>query len=185
MNRIPIQRWTESRMQYALTRKNNLFDFGRYAVVPNIGWGLGLNHEPDLLCLSKTGIFHEVEIKVTMADLKTDKDKWHNHYARFVKHLWFAIPDILDIDKVLNEIPDYAGLVQVSTYYNEYPYNQKYSRQKYLTHIIRKPRPKLRKGVFTDPKQDTIIKFLRLGVLRMWTDTHRFKHFDRQVILKG
>ena len=68
---------------------------------------------------------------------------------------------------------------------NEHPFDQQYSRQKYSTRIIRKPRPKLRKGLFTDPKQDTIIKFLRLGVLRMWTDTHRFKHFDQQVILKG
>jgi hypothetical protein len=177
MNRVSIQKWCESRMQYAFTRKDNLFDFGRYAVVPNVGWGLGLKHEADLLCLSKAMIFHEVEIKVTLSDLKADKKKWHNHNSKFIKYLWFAVPDILSIDQSLEHIPDYAGLVRVSTYYSDI-----FLKQRYRTEIIRKP--KLRKGLFVKPSQEIIIKFLRLGVLRMWTDTKRFEGFNKQVILR-
>jgi hypothetical protein len=179
MSRVPMNEWCESRMQYALTRQNNLFDFGRYAIVPNVSHGLGLEHEPDLLCLSKNGVFHEVEIKVTMSDLKADNKKGHKHYSKFIKHLWFAIPDTLSIEQSLESIPDYAGLVVISTYYSE-----AYYRQRYHTKVIRKPRPKLRKGLFTDPTQETIIKFLRLGVLRMWTDTKRFSEFGKQVIMR-
>jgi hypothetical protein len=185
--RTSIKEWCESRMQYALTRRNNLFDFGKYAIVPNVGWGLGLNHESDLLCLSKKGVFHEVEIKVTMSDLKADTKKCHNHYSKFIKHLWFAIPDTLSIEQSLEFIPDYSGLVVVSAYYVEKDNGIKVkyiNKQKYSTKIIRKPRPGLRKGFFDAPKQETIIKFLRLGVLRMWTDTKRFSEFDKQVIMR-
>lgn len=185
MERVPISNWCEARMQYALTRKNNLFDFGRYASVPNIGWGLGLRHEADLLCLSNNDVFHEVEIKVSMSDLKHDKDKIHNHYSKFIKYLWFAIPETLSIEKALEEIPEYSGLVQVKIYYSEHLYYQKYSKQKYLTKIIRKPgrsRPKMK--LYEKPSQHIIEKFLRLGVLRMWTDTQRFNDFDKKVVLR-
>lgn len=177
MERVPINTWCEARMQYALTRKNNLFDFGRYASVPNIGWGLGLEHEADLLCLSNNDMFHEVEIKVSMSDLKHDKDKVHNHYSKFIKYLWFAIPETLSIEKALEEIPSYSGLIQVRSYYSE-----TYSKQKYSTKIIRKPSKK--KKLYEKPPQHIVEKFLRLGVLRMWTDTQRFNEFDKKVVLR-
>lgn len=156
--------WCEGRMQYALTRHHNLFSFRRYAVVPNVSWGLGLDHEADLVCLSLSNVFHEIEIKVSLADLRADKNKRSGHYCRFIRHLWFAIPETeIDTDIALGEIPEYSGLVVVRTW----PCMDKTIG--YGTKIIRRPRPKRRPGEFKDPEQRTIIKFLRLGVLRMWT----------------
>ena len=164
-------KYTEDLMQYALTRGGNLFDYGRYAVVPNVSWGLGLNHEADLLCLSRNDVFNEIEIKVSKSDLKKDKEKKWGHYSRFIRHLWFAVPETIDVDFALEHIPEYAGLVYVESYKGVR------SSIRFKTRIIRKPRPRRRPGIFQKPETKTIIKFLRLGVLRMWTDTHRFNEY--------
>ena len=169
-------KWSEERMQYALTTAGSLFDFGRYSVVPNVSWGLGLTHEADLLCLSKSGVFHEVEIKVTMSDLKNDKKKKHGHYSRFIKHLWFAIPETIFDPIVFPTIPEHAGLVVVTC-------GELYSGKGlcYRSEVKRRPRPKKNPNyvVCEKPSDKRIIQFLRLGVLRMWTDTKRFEHFKK------
>ena len=154
-------KWTERKMQIALTSRGCLFFFRRYAVVPNVSWGIGLSHEADLLCLSAAGVFHEVEIKVTLADLRAERNKRHTHYNKYIRHLWFAIPDTIDIDAV--KIPDYAGLVVVSMY-------DVRGKDFFKTKIIRRPRPKRRKGaIYEKPSERMIEKFLRLGVMRMWS----------------
>lgn len=61
------------------------------------GHGLYLNHECDLLVLDKNNRFTEVEIKISMSDLKADFKKYHAHKAKYISRLVYAIPhDLLD-----------------------------------------------------------------------------------------
>jgi len=164
-------KWSEQLMQFVLTGRDRLFDFTRYSVVPNVSWGL-LNYEADLLCLSKVGVFHEIEIKISKADMVADNKKRHSHNDPLVGRLWFAVPSHL-IDKVLPMVPEYAGLVGVKCV--------QYSDGKvFRTNVVRRPRPKLRNISYRKPTDREIIKFLRLGVLRMWSNKK-----ERMAILNG
>jgi hypothetical protein len=87
------------------------FDYRANLIVPNISWGL-LNHEADLLMLSKAGYATEIEIKISKADLLRDQNKRHAHESDIVKAFWFAVPSILK-DFALANIPEEAGLLEV------------------------------------------------------------------------
>jgi len=90
----------------------NYFNYRVNLIVPNVYWGMGLNHEADLLILSKAGYATEVEIKVSRADLKRDADKAHGHEGAIIKALWFAVPMVLT-DFALAHIPEESGLLMV------------------------------------------------------------------------
>lgn len=156
-----IINWTERKMQFALTSRNQLFDFTRYSVVPNVSWGL-LNYEVDLLCLSKSGVFHEVEIKISKRDMVADNRKRWNHKDPKIGRLWFAYPMYL-VKSILELVPEWAGIVGVEVYLirGKFIYNTK---------ILKRPRPKKRVFETRKPDEQEIISFLRLGVIRMWSD---------------
>lgn len=80
-------------------------------VVPNVSWGF-LPHEADLLVMTKAACLYEVEIKVSLADLKADAKKKHCHESKKIKYLYFAIPEHLLI-KGEQYIPARAGILVV------------------------------------------------------------------------
>lgn len=90
----------------------NYFNYRVNLIVPNVYWGMGLNHEADLLILSRAGYATEVEIKVSKADLARDSSKHHGHESDIVKAFWFAVPTILK-DYALANIPEEAGLLEI------------------------------------------------------------------------
>lgn len=94
---------------------SNFFDYRVNLIVPNVYWGF-LAYECDLLVVSKAGYTKEIEIKVSKADLKKDKEKWHNHNSKKIKQLFFAIPEKLGIDFALEHIPNKAGLIVVDKF---------------------------------------------------------------------
>jgi len=85
------------------------FDPRRNVIVPNVWWGLDLNHECDLFVLTKAGYAYEVEIKTSKADLKADARKRHNHASKKIKRLYFAIPEKLE--SCIDLIPGRAGVL--------------------------------------------------------------------------
>lgn len=92
---------------------NNYFNYNRrYVIVPNISWGLGFQHELDLLVLTNNNHVWEVEIKVSKSDLKADLKKRHGHYSNKIRRLYFAVPKELQEDALLL-IPERAGLFVV------------------------------------------------------------------------
>ena len=105
-------KWTEELMQRKLV---NFRSTPRY-VLQNLyvfGW------ESDILFLSKTGFWTEIEIKVSRADFKADlKNKVEKHRLLSDKNnilkpnqFFYAVPDgLIEPD----EIPEYAGLLTVS-----------------------------------------------------------------------
>lgn len=132
------------------------FDYRQNLIVPNISWGL-LDHEADLLMLSKAGYATEIEIKISKSDLLKDEKKRHHHESEMVKAFWFAVPSILK-DFALSHIPDEAGLLEIW-------------ERKAGDHIQRRARkirdPKLRSHSrkFTNAERE---QMARLAAMRYW-----------------
>lgn len=64
-------------------------------VVPNASFGLGLDHEADLLLVSPRHWLTEVEIKVSRSDFRIDaeKEKWQlPGVSKRIKFFWYAMP---------------------------------------------------------------------------------------------
>ncbi len=90
---------TEELMQATLA--SSLYDWRRYITVPNVSWGLGID-EADLIALSDSGWLTEIEIKISLADLRAEakKYKYKRGQSRTASELiqkrYIAIPrDIL------------------------------------------------------------------------------------------
>jgi hypothetical protein len=79
---------------------HGLFPPRRWAVCPNVSWGM-LRWEADVLAVSEAGIIHEVEIKTDKADLlrDADKQKWQYIHAgtpqNRIHRFWYAVPEAL------------------------------------------------------------------------------------------
>lgn len=78
-------------------------------IVPNVSWGL-VNHECDLLSMSKSGYLTEIELKVSKSDLMNDFKKSHTHYDKKIKYFYYAVPEELKA-VALEVIPKEAGLI--------------------------------------------------------------------------
>lgn len=70
------------------------FDIRKNLVVCNVSWGL-LNHEADMLVMSKAGYLTEIEIKRSLSDLKADFKKKHDHSHKLIKKFYYAVPESL------------------------------------------------------------------------------------------
>lgn len=87
-------------------------------IVPNVSWGM-FSHECDLVRLTPAGYCSEIEIKISLSDLKKDKEKRHQHMdggaygygANKIKYLYFAIPEYLE--KHIEHIPERSGILIV------------------------------------------------------------------------
>lgn len=94
-------------------------------VVPNIEGGFG---EMDVLKVSRAGYTTEYEIKISRADFKKDREKFHKHdayQAVFEKcsqpkkgipnYFVYVMPENLNLLSI--DVPDYAGLYIVNNGY--------------------------------------------------------------------
>ena len=79
-------------------------------IVTNVSWGL-FEHECDLIVCTKAGYVTEIEIKISLSDLKKDKEKSHNHTDGKISALYFAIPEKLE--KHVEHIPQKSGIYVV------------------------------------------------------------------------
>jgi hypothetical protein len=89
------------------------FDTRVNMIIPNVFWGLDLQHECDIFVLTKTGWAYEVEIKIDKYDLKADAKKRHGHNSKLLKRLYFAIPKKLEPE--IKNIPERAGVLVVDS----------------------------------------------------------------------
>lgn len=125
------------------------FDYRRNYIVPNVHWGLNL-HECDILVVTKAGYATEVEIKVSVADMRADFDKPHGHRSNRIKQLYYCVPQPLQ-EKILPLVPEHAGLLVVNP------------RSCQITCV--KPAVTKQSLAF---KEYEIRKLLELGTLRIW-----------------
>jgi hypothetical protein len=134
-------------------------------VVPNVSWGM-FSHECDLVRLTPAGYCSEIEIKVSLSDLKKDKEKRHNHMdggvygygTNKIKYLYFAIPEYLEPH--IGHIPERAGIL-VAREYSDYYDND---LSKIRIEEIRAPQKQCNYK-FSEKER---IKLLSLMAMRIW-----------------
>ena len=134
----------------------NHFGYRQNQIVPNVSYGLGL-HEVDLLIVSKSGYCTEIEIKVSISDLKADFKKEHHHKSKKIKYFYYAIPEELK-EKALPLIPEHAGLIVVK--HRLFHVNDIYCE------IIKSPIVNKNARTLTS---DELIKLGHLASMRIWT----------------
>jgi hypothetical protein len=150
---------------------NNYLNYNRrFVIVPNISWGLGFQHELDLLVLTNKNYVWEVEIKISKSDLKADLKKRHGHYSNKIRRLYFAVPKFLEKDALLL-IPERAGLFLVER--NESGLSK--------VELIKKPKTNLL-AVPLEPQE--IEHLYKLIQLRYWTLKRNLYNYQKPVILE-
>jgi hypothetical protein len=130
------------------------YDYRRYFIVPNVSYGLNI-HEVDMLVISPSDWATEIEIKISIADLKADLKKSHGHRSNKIKYLYFAIPEELK-EKAKGLIPERAGLLIVKE--DKYGYT---SINKVKTACINKTARKI--------TSDERLQLGRLAAMRIWS----------------
>ncbi len=140
----------------------NHFNIRQNIIVPNILWSF-FNHEADIIILSKSKYATEIEIKISKADLKKDKEKNHCHESEMIKYLWFAVPKKLT-GFALTEIPEKAGLIEVrenkgSVYINK----------------IREPQLNSNHRKWTDRERTKLAELGCMRILGLKTKINNFK----------
>jgi hypothetical protein len=92
-----------------------MFPYWKWLIVSRTYQIVG--HECDILAVTQAGYAHEVEIKVSLSDVKADLKKEHRHGDgdNRIKCFWFALPADL-IEKAEPFIPQRAGIILISHY---------------------------------------------------------------------
>jgi hypothetical protein len=82
---------TIEQVEHLITRIDE-FNVRQHIVVPNVSWGF-LNHEADLLVLSRDNYLTEIEIKRAWQDFKKDFTKDHTHEDSRLTYFYYAVPE--------------------------------------------------------------------------------------------
>jgi len=152
----------------------DMWGYRKTLIVPNISWGMGI-HECDLLILTGSGWATEVEIKISVSDLKKDATKRHAHQNNKIRDLYFAIPDKLIPYIAL--IPQNAGIILISTYtYNIAP---KRVETRFKGEIVKHPVSN-ENAVKWDDKER--MNLGRLGCMRIWSLKKKLIEIKRSII---
>jgi hypothetical protein len=143
------------------------FHFRRFLVVSNVSHGM-LPWEADLLVMSQSGYVSEVEIKVSIADLKRDlakrkfvKGAWDSAHE-IIKARWYAMPEaVWGHHAAADAVPADAGVIVVRVPIHAWDCG---------VSVIREPieNPSARK--LTSDEQ---YQLARLGVMRHWSKLAR------------
>lgn len=86
-----------------LIRDSQLCDQRSDLIVPNVSWGL-LPYEADLLCVRKSGLCVEFEIKRSFEDFKKDFTKDHFHDAEIIAYFYYVVPE-----KIVDKVKDFLS----------------------------------------------------------------------------
>ena len=144
------------------------FESGSLVIVPKISknnywfdnktmlWKEIVNHECDMLIVTKNYYLTEVEIKISLSDLKADFKKKHQHKDKNIKNFYYAFPEEMK-EKALKLIPKECGILIAVEKECGIPYRK--------IECYRKP--KINKEA--KPINDIVLsKIYRLGYLRYW-----------------
>lgn len=121
-------------------------------------WKNIVNHECDMLIISKKCYLTEVEIKISLSDLKADFKKKHQHKDENIKNFYYAFPEEMKA-KAVELIPEEAGiLIAVKKHLNDgYEYREIKCYRKTKINKLAKP------------INDKVLSMIyRLGYLRYW-----------------
>lgn len=141
--------------------KMDEFNIRTNLVVPNVSWGF-LNHEADMLIMSKSGYLTEIEIKRSLSDLKADFKKKHDHSDDRIKSFYYCVPlsllqNAIDLcvenDRWVNGIITYTEDAKL-----------KINRIDFLKLGVKYPTKKYPRKLFLEEQ----FQIARLGSMRVW-----------------
>jgi hypothetical protein len=166
-----VEKLTAADIELALAR---YFNSRRNFVIPNISWGFRqLNYEVDVMVVTPSRYAYDVEIKVSVGDLKRDASKHKWLYCRdqhYFRRSYFAVPE--SMLNVIDLIPDHAGVLAVS-------YNHRQSW--YETREVRAAAVDNRARKVTEAE---LAQLGRLAMLRMWDLKHNLRILSRKALTK-
>jgi hypothetical protein len=125
-NAKPAKEWrkpTARAIASELVRGRGPFNYRRFVAVENVSWGLSA-WEADLLVCSASGYLYEVEIKISIADLKRDRNKRRWRYGDpnqdrsyglpRIRGMWFAMtPEVWAHKDAISAVPEKCGVIVV------------------------------------------------------------------------
>ena len=157
---------TERRMQKYLIAYC-MYDVKHQFALPNSKAIIGTRNEADLISITKSGLIHEWEIKLSMSDYKADFKKKKKHTAlqsafdgtvgRVPNYFWYATYGLTI------EPPEYAGWVVVN-------YNAK--RQWYEVELKRKAK-RLHGVPATQAQYRAACRHLSFRLLKMYQNKYK------------
>lgn len=153
--------WSEKIIQNVLCGLKGFVPYTRYICIPNVNSGFAVfTGESDLIAVSDSGYLKEIEVKISVGDLKRDKAKVKHRFWELehnpISELWYAMPRyVADKIDVTAHIPDYAGIITIHS-----------NSTKYFHQIVRKAKRKHNARKLTDRE---MLKIARLGCIRLWT----------------
>jgi hypothetical protein len=144
----------------------------RWAVVLNAYDGISLPYEADIFACSKGGRTHEVEVKVSLADLKRDaqKRKWRAYGGSWADAFWYAVPVALEPAATERAIAVGAGLYVVEVVSTE-----RGKRKRIRRPMCPRPRKRVEQPYVEGRlrRRDLRTRIWRLTALRYWNDLFR------------
>lgn len=161
-------------IEYAVVQ---LLNYRVYTIVPNVSWGMGFNHECDLLALDNKNRFTEIEIKVTASDLKADFKKAHGHRSEYISRLVYAMPMNL-AEKYSDIIPKECGIIAVDVVTKS-----KWQTSDLVTYrvLVAEWWRQVKHAHTEEVPQKKILKFMQLGCMRIWSlKAHNNGKLDHQ-----
>lgn len=135
------------------------------AILPRVKRGYIVNHECDMLLCSKNNYLTEIEIKVSIADIKADLKKKHGHNDDRLKKVIFCIPKEL-LKKAEEIIPQEFGIWTVE--YKEVTVYHFYESKKEFQYIIKEFRKAQTKKDVQKVSEEVVLEMWRLSSLRYW-----------------
>jgi hypothetical protein len=98
------------------------FDYRQNVIIPNVSWGMGLRYEADIIVISGSCYCTEIELKISKADLKKDRDKrkwnlatprWSEERYNIIRRQFFGVPEALR-ETAIEFAPPKCGIIWVS-----------------------------------------------------------------------
>jgi len=163
-------------MEIAIARH---FGFRANYIVPNISWGAGL-HECDMLVINcKTGVATEIEIKISISDLKADFKKRHGHRSKKIKYLYYAVP-LSMLGACKEFLGESTGIITVERVIPD-------ERQPWTTFLRSHLHRRAKKNGDYHWQEHEILNVTRLGCMRIWAlkETVVSKHREILQIKNG
>ena len=128
-------------------------------VIPNVAHGfLETNYEADIIGVTANRFVHEIEIKISISDLKAEAKKKHLHDDSRISKFYYAFPGTMDLAKAIPAIimPNGYGIFVIT----KTERGDIYCRE-YIEAIARDNIRKL--------NETEMYKLARLGSMRAWS----------------
>lgn len=134
-----------------------------------------VNHECDILSVSKKMYLREIEIKISISDFKADLLKKHQHRDENIRQFYYAIPYYI-LDKVKELVPENAGIL-VAKIIEKTNRNNEVTSKKWIIEKIKSPKNNNLAKPIDDKKLNVIF---RIGYLKYWFHRKRKEKEEKQ-----